>query len=321
MRSVAVTLLVIGLLGGATAAFGLTEALKLERSPIAAPDFTKRFSPTCRCPEQRAVLIFRLRKADRVDAVIVDDDENAVRTLVTGEEHKRGRVRFVWDGRDESGAVVSDGRYRLRVRLDREHRTILMPNPFVVDTKPPRVQILGTNKPAFSPDGDGRDDLVDVAYRTNEAARAILLVDGTVAAEAPRRHTGRASFEWDGRVQGRRLPAGTYELALWVRDRAGNVSRRSDSVQVRIRFVELDASRYEAPRGGTLRFRVDADAESISWQLSRKGGRVVLSDLVARPGEIAVRLPRPLRAGDYVLRVDAGRHKDHADVQITRSRR
>ena len=63
MRSVAVTLLVIGLLGGATAAFGLTEALKLERSPIAAPDFTKRFSPICRCPEQRAQLIFRLRKA------------------------------------------------------------------------------------------------------------------------------------------------------------------------------------------------------------------------------------------------------------------
>jgi hypothetical protein len=230
-------------------------------------------------------------------------------------------VRFEWNGREDSGAVVPDRRYRLRVRLDREHRTILMPNPIVVDTRPPRARILGTNKPVFSPDGDGRDDFVDVRYRTNEAARAILLVDGTVAAEAPRRRTGRAAFKWDGRVQGRRLPAGTYDVALWVRDRAGNLSRRTDSVQVRIRFVELDSSRYEAPRGGTLRFRVDADAETISWQLSRKGGRVVLADLAARPGEVSVRLPQSLRRGAYVLRVDAGRHKDHAAVRITRSRR
>ena len=321
MRSVAVTLLVIGLLGGATAAFGLTEALKLERSPIAAPDFTKRFSPICRCPEQRAQLIFRLRKADRVDAVIVDENGDAVRTLAAGEEHKRGRVRFEWDGRDDAGAVVPDGRYQLRVRLEREHRTILMPNPVVVDTRAPRIRILGTNKPAFSPDGDGHDDFVNVRYRTNEAARAILLVDGTVAAEAPRRRIGRAAFRWDGRVQGRPLPAGTYQLALWARDRAGNLSKRTESVEVRIRFVELDSSRYEARRAGTLRFRVDADAQTISWQLSRKGGRVVLSDPAVRPGEIVVRLPQSLRAGAFILRVDAGRHSDHAAVRIRRSRR
>jgi hypothetical protein len=321
VRSVAVTLLVLGLLGGATAAFAITEALKLERSPITAPDFTKRFSPTCRCPEQRATLAFRLRTADRLDAAVVNGDADVVRTLVGGKEHKRGRVQFEWDGRDDAGRVVPDGRYRLRVRLAREHRTILMPNPVVVDTRPPHVRILGLDKPAFSPDGDGRDDSVTVRFQTSEAARPVLLVDGTVAEQGRHRFVGRAGLEWDGKVQGRALPVGTYELALWGRDRAGNLSRRTESVSVRLRFVGLDASRYTAVRRTVLRFRVDADATSVSWQLARKGGRVILSASAVRPGEIVVRLPARLRAGAYVLKVSAASHSDRARVRITRSAR
>jgi len=318
LRSIALTLLVLGLLGGSAAAFAVTEALKLERSPITAPRFTRIFSPVCSCEQQTAVLAFRLRRSDRLDAVVVDDDAHPVRTLLLGQRHRRGRVSLTWDGRDDAGGIVPDGRYSLRLHLAREHRTILMPNRIFVDTTRPTIRIVGTAPHVFSPDGDGRRDELRISYIASEAAQTVVLVDGTVAGEGGLHRQGEAGVTWDGTVGGRTVPAGNHEITLRARDRAGNLSHQSPPVEVRARFIEVAPASIVARRGRQLRFRVSADARTVSWRLVR-AGRTVLAGS-ASPGVVTADLPIRIRAGRYTLRVEEIRHVARATVRVVAGR-
>jgi hypothetical protein len=315
LRGVVITVLVLGLLGGTAAAFAVTEALKLDRSPITRPRFTKLFAPDCSCEKQTARLRFRLRRSDRLDVVVVNADATPVRTLVANLRHRRGVVSLEWDGRDDTGAVVPDGRYRLRVHLAQAHRTILMPNPIVVDTTRPRVRLLGAAPPVFSPDGDGRNDTVALTFRVSEGGRPFFLVNGLVAGEGRFTHPGQAVVEWDGTVRGQALPAGSYELRIRFRDRGGNFSRRSSPVQVRIAYLKLSPAVVLARPGGNLRFRVASDARTFSWVLLRRG-RKVLADRSASPGIVVASLPKRVRPGRYLLRVRANGHSDTAVVRV-----
>ena len=120
----------------------------------------------------------RLRRPDRVDAVLVDGKGDPVRTLASDLPRPRGRVTFLWNGRNEEGEVVPDGRYRLRVHLRQSRRTILIPTPVKVETDPPALRILRTTQPVLSPDGDRRHDRFSIFYRTDEQARPVLMVGG-----------------------------------------------------------------------------------------------------------------------------------------------
>ena len=65
----------------------------------------------------------------------------------------RGRVSYVWDGRDEVYRIVAEGLYRPRGRIEEHGRTIVMPNRIRVDMTAPGVRVYWSS---LSPDGDGR---------------------------------------------------------------------------------------------------------------------------------------------------------------------
>ncbi len=134
VRRVALTALVLVLLAGATAAFALTEALKLERAPLTVRRFDGAVTPLCGCPARRAWLVIRLRERDVLDAAIVDADGEEVRVLATGLERPAGIVRFRWNGRDDEGRVVAEGSYRLRIELHEQEQTIVIPRTIRVTT-------------------------------------------------------------------------------------------------------------------------------------------------------------------------------------------
>jgi FlgD Ig-like domain len=125
---VAVPVLVLVLLVGATAAFAVSEALKQERSPVVHPRLTKVFSPTCDCAEKTATLSVKLRKQTVIEAVVVDANDKPVRTLASGMRRGPGRITFAWDGRDDAGRIVPAGEYRLRMHVASGDRTIVIPN-------------------------------------------------------------------------------------------------------------------------------------------------------------------------------------------------
>jgi hypothetical protein len=318
-RRVALIALTLLLLAGTTLAFGVTQRLKLERSPVTGPRFDQIFSPTCRCPTDTAQLSFRLRRSDRVDAVLVNGKGDPVRTLATGLRRPPGRVTFLWNGRNEAGEVVPDGRYRLRVHLRQSRRTILIPTPVKVDTDPPALRVLRRTEPVISPDGDHRHDRFSIFYRADEQALPLLVVDGKRVSAGRLSPPGRTRFDWHGRIADRLQPPGKYRVSLVVVDRAGNSSPRSEPILVTIRYANIVGGPLAARRGGTIRLRVDTDAEAFRWSISRRGNLLLAGR--AAPPRVVIRLPARLRPGRYTVAVETARGKgDSATLIIRRVR-
>lgn len=303
------TLVVLALLGATAAAFAVTERLKLERSPITGTRVDKVFSPVCECPHDFAVVSFILRRPETVTVRLLDSDGEVVRTLVTQRREEEGRVSYTWDGRDDLERVVEEGIYRPRVELQRNGRTIVLPNPMRVDTTPPVVTLVSALPRVFSPDGDGRRDRVAARFRLDEKARPELLVNGS------RQALGRfgkreGRLLWFGKIDGKAVRPGIYEIRVRAADRAGNRSARSRAVPVRVRYVELGRDRVQAVAGERFSIFVSTDAHSYGWLFS--GRRGVAERRV-------LRLRAPEAPGTYTLYVKVGRHADRAEVVVRES--
>ena len=215
MGRTALLVLAVALLVGSAAAFTRSERLKLEPSPVAKPKFDRHLSPTCGCPRESAELTLLLRGPERLGVSIVDSDGNHVATLAESQDLPAGRASFDWDGRADDGQVVPDGRYRLKLRLENDRRTILIPETILVDTEPPSLRDVEAVFTAES---------LLVRYKANEAVRAVLLLDGKKVAQGERRPSSGGRITWVGAG---RPPTGA--LTLVGVDRAGN---RSEPVPV-----------------------------------------------------------------------------------------
>lgn len=299
-------MLVVVLLTATTAAFALTEGLKLQQSPLFGTKVDEVFSPVCDCENVAAAIRFRLRKADQVSVSIVDGDGNVVRTIARDQDEGAGTVEVGWDGRDDGGEVVPEGEYRPRVHLRREHWTITMPNPISIDRTPPVVLSAAVGPRIFSPDGDRRRDRVNVAYRLSERAKALLYVNGTKRVETLFARE-RDALAWYGRIDREPVPSGPYVLTLRARDPAGNTGPARPLPLVAVRYVALGRDRVVVIAGARFAIRVSSDARLVRWTLGRRTG-------VARPGTLHLRAP--LQGGRFTLTVSANGHAARAAVFV-----
>ena len=216
----------LALLAGTTTAFALTEALKLDRTPITRPKFDVLFSPVCVCRKDTARLPVTFRKADTIDAVIVRGGDS-VRTLAQGRRQPRGHFVFLWDGRDNAGQVVADGSYRLRLSFAGDGRTIELPNEIRVDSTPPTLELLSLEVPE-----PGSTDPLIASARSNERARLLLFLDDELAARGRFGGPGVLRLVWVRAVEDPRLSSGRHALTLVAKDRAGNGSLPTEAVTV-----------------------------------------------------------------------------------------
>jgi FlgD Ig-like domain len=301
-------LFVLALLGATAAAFAVTERLKLERSPITGTKVDRVFSPVCECARDVAVVSFVLRKGATVTVDMLDGDGERVRRLVQDREEQRGRVSYTWDGRDDAERIVEEGVYRPRVVLEENGRTIVLPNPIRVDTSAPRIRFLNARPRVFSPDGDGRRDRLTARYESNEASRAMMLVDGRRRVLSKFRST-EGQLVWFGRVDGRPVPPGTYEIRLRAFDRAGNRSSSRRVVPVVVRYLELTRGRIDAVAGRRFSVGVLTDALSYRWVFAGERGTRRARRLVLRA---------PDTPGMYRVYVSlGGRFADSTEVVVT----
>jgi hypothetical protein len=299
-------LIVLALLGATAAAFAVTERLKLERSPVTGTLVDRVFSPVCECARDVAVISFVLRQRETLTLDILDHDRRSIRTIVRNRREPRGRVSFTWDGRDNLDRVVQEGVYRPRVQLERNGRTIVLPNPIRVDTTPPVIRLVRVFPRVFSPDSDGNRDRVTASYRLNERARALMLVNGRQRVQS-KFHRLEGRLVWFGRVNGSVVRPGIYELRLRAVDRAGNRSLRTRAVPVRVRFVELSRERIEVGAGRRFSVRVRTDADSYGWLFAGERGTGRREVLVLRA---------PEEPGPYTLYVTVGGKAARAAVDV-----
>jgi hypothetical protein len=300
-------LIVLVLLGATAAAFAVTERLKLERSPITGTKVDRVFSPVCECARDVAVISVVLRRRETVTVDVLDADGHSVRRLVRKRREPAGRVSYTWDGRDDAERIVAEGSYRPRFQLERNGRTIVLPNPIRVDTTGPRIRLARVFPRVFSPDGDGRRDRITATYAIDELARAAMLVDGQRRVLSKFR-SKEGSLVWFGLVDGRPVRPGTYEIRLRAIDRAGNRSARTRAVEVEARYVELSRERIEVAAGKRFSVRVLTDARSYRWLFAGEKGSGRRQVLVLRA---------PETPGTYFLYVSVAGRADRAEVVVS----
>jgi hypothetical protein len=302
------TLLVLGLLGGSAAAFAVTEKLKLERSPITGTRMPTAFSPACHCASDSARISFRLRKPDTVSATVLDEDGEMVQTIAEGLHAAKGYVRLKWDGRNQAGAVVPEGGYRVRVHLARRHETITIPNTIQVDVTPPKITLvsIAPKSHVFSPDRDGRRDHIAIKFDVSEVARPLLYVDGKEAIRGRLTHATGVLY-WSGRVNARKLPPGSHSLTLRSADVAGNTGPPTAATRVVIRYLALGRKLVHARPGRGFTLTVSSDARRLTWHVGGRSG-------VAKPGRVSLQAPK--RRGRYRVSFAAAGHRAVAHLVV-----
>jgi hypothetical protein len=298
------TAVIVGLLAATAAAFAITERLKLTKSPITGTKVVHEYvSPRA---HTKAVVSIRFRRADRATVAILDSHRHEVDTLGFRVLVPRGRRTFSWDGRTDAGTVAPDGTYRMEVHFANQHRTILIPNPIVLESKLPVVLDAGVTPKAFSPDGDHQFDTVEIHYKLNEDAHVLVLFDGKQIIRG-RSHKAKDKVSWGGKVNGKLLAAGTYTLVVSAVDLAGNRAAEVQQVAVRIRYIALAKKRVVVRAGGHLRIGVATDVKRYRWRLGARSGTAAGAVLELRA---------PTSRGTYRLTVTERGHAAAATVVV-----
>ena len=307
MQRLLSTALVLGLLVATAAAFAVTENLKLTKSPITRTRVSKVLSPVCNCDKRAATIAFSLRKRDSLTLTIVDSGRHEIERVADGVDARRGPNVFVWKGQTSEGQRARDGVYYAKVHLADAHRTILLPNRIVLDTRGPRVLEAKASRDVLSPDGDGQADSVKITYRLSEPAHALLFLRGH---QVVRTHFARKkdSLGWYGRVDGVPLRQGLYRLRLGAVDVAGNVtgSERGLVVPVRVRYIALARHDLRVKAGTRFGVGVDTDAKSYRWRFAGRTGAETKDLLVVKAS----------KPGRYRLVVTENGHRDVARVVV-----
>ena len=306
MPRVLSTAIVLALLAATAGAFVLTEGAKLEKSPIAGTKVTPIFSPNG-VKSRTAHVQFRLRTPERLEAWIEDSDGHRVRDLQAPRSYARGTsLDLVWDGFTGNGTVEPDGVYTPVVKLLRSHRTIALPSPIRLDTKPPVISVRHPVYPLLSPDGDGRRDSFTTQYRIDKRAQAILSVRGRqVVLTKSRKPTGE--LRWNGRLNNKRVLPGRYLLTVAARDEAGNQSKPVPFGIAQVRYLSLGRDRIVVRPGGKFALRVSTDYPSVDWKLRGRSG-------TQRTGTLHLRAPKS--PGVFRLYITAGNHSAKATVVV-----
>lgn len=267
------------------------------------------------------ISFYLLNRADNVDVEVISDQSGDIVATVASNHHMRKGVRkpdgeFSWNGREADGKVAPDGTYYFRVVLRNQGRTVDLSNtPVKVITVPPRPVVTSVS-PSLSTGGAP----VTIHYSGDTGKGATVLLYRTDLPGKPRlvKSFGTGSSDravWNGRIDGRPAPAGTYLVALRVTDAACNTGTfpavlpptpgTTPHAGVTVRYLAAAPPPTPVPSGSNAAVGVDARGQPYSWTLRRDGTSAPIATGHARSYHLAVKLPAP---GLYELALRSGSH-------------
>lgn len=189
---------------------------------------------------------------------------------------------FAWNGRNNRGERLPDGRYTVSLQgiYENGNRPTAEAGPITLDTQFPQASVA-TPYTLFSPDGDGNRDTLPINHRNvsseNEWTARIVNSNGEVVRSFVWSGTPE-DFLWQGQDEaGNKVPDGTYTYILESQDAAGNAStfRISDiSIDTRPTPIALSISRSAfSPNGDGTADTLDIDIDPevtdsiVEWRL------------------------------------------------------
>jgi len=325
------------LVAATVAAFFITQHLKASTPLIAGfpkpvPGVINPLGGTvCGGVDHRRMKIsfYLLHRSDDVDVYVVDQSGTIVRTLASGVHMQGGahpvRRLFVWDGRRDDGRIASDGTYYVRVALIHQGRTVTIsgpsgPEPVKVKVAPP-APVVKSVTPHLIPSGSSTS--VTIVYAGNESRGGTVRIYRTDLRGKPRLMKsfltpwrGQRAV-WDGLINKRPAPAGTYLVGLDVADAACNTGHfpvqlppppgSTPGAGVSVRYLAVEPPLGSVRAGSRAVAYVDSRRRPYRWGLYRPGARKPVAS--GHGDSFALRVPLPRgRAGLYDLSLRSGAH-------------
>jgi flagellar hook assembly protein FlgD len=289
--------------------------------PVFSPNGDGRFDVTR--------VTFRVKETDTVSVSVLDADGDEVRELLGGRHVTKGTlVRLKWDGRDDDGNLAPDGRYRYRITLQHEGRSVVLAKSVRLDTTPPRPEVTSIGpRSAFGPEllptADGGDAVVHLQapgrrpvirlFKTGPGPTRKVLEDRSL-------NDGAKVWHWNGLTpSGRPVSPGTYLVTIETRDVAGNrglsppLNRRGLPAAgygaklpghggITVRYLGVRPPNVATRAGDEVEFFVDARRKPWTWSVRRVGSPSATPS--RRKTSARVRLHAPGReSGVYLLQV------------------
>jgi len=179
-----------------------------------------------------------------------------------------GAIKFTWNGRGDTGAVVPDGVYAVTLAAcDVAGNCATKAYPVRVDTTPPTVAPSAAPG-AFSPNRDGSGDTANLLWASSETVSGTMAVwhGSTLVRRWAISRATSGIVAWDGRTSsGAHAADGRYTLKVDVRDAAGNRRVASASIAVDRTAGFLRWSGNFFPQDGDAL----AATSRLSWRLTR----------------------------------------------------
>lgn len=309
------------LVGATVAAFFTAQRLKGEPAVARVIGLKHVFSPNGDRFKDINRFLVELRERAEIRVDVVDASGDAVRRLADDAVVSPQKpLSLRWDGRTDEGKIVADGRYRVRVTLRREGRSVTVPRTTLVDTEPPRPRVKSIKPgPIVGPvAGPVQIEVGSVSRRLSKRARIYRMGDGEsrVVAELPL-VTDTRTLTWNGQVNGKPAPPGMYVVQVSARDRGGNEGatpahippERGDArghPTLVVRTIAAEPPARPVTAGRKVRVNVDARGRPYRWRLRRLG-----ETKPVKQRKVKARRPVELTApqgdsGLYLLELTAG---------------
>lgn len=232
-------------------------------------------------------------------------DLNFFEQIFRGYETFTLEKSLTWDGRDSEGKIVPDGTYQVKLWVtDAEDQVTEMDvESFIVDTEPPAITLQPPANLIFSPNGDGKRDVLIILQEdpSEEAEWTGQLVKQENGTESPvREYVWKQDLQdllWDGsRDDGTPAPQGVYSYSLTGTDLAGNTSD-----PYTVQGITLDNKNpalalgtenpYLSPNGDGIQDQViyypeyRQSGSIISWEWTLKGTERIFLRASGKPAE------------------------------------
>jgi hypothetical protein len=306
------------------AAFFITQRLKSSEpvvSRIATPLY---LSPNGDGQKDDARIGFDLPKGDNVTVGIVTEAGDERRRLMDDKRLGHGHHEVIWDGRDDSGGVVRDGFYYVRVTLRRQARAATGPRPIHVDTTAPRPRLVSAR---VVPQG-----YVEIRYEGPSSPPPVFRVYRT---DGPKPHkvdefAGQRNSnigKWTPFVGLDPAPPGHYAFSVTVRNKAlvaGSSPVRlpptrddaAPSTGLEIKTLELAPPLEPVTAGAIVRVAVGGPPRRFRWKLVRLGSIRQVRLGQGSGKTLSFRVPADAPQGVYTLSVNAAGHRASVPIAV-----
>jgi len=321
-------------------AFFLAQRLKNSPPIVGEIGVLPFFSPNGDGRFDKARVTFRPKETDDVTVAVLDSSGDEVRTLVDNRHVHAGElVRLLWDGRTDDGGRAPDGRYRYRITLRHQGRSVKLASSVRLDTTPPRPRVVSVGPfkspgPELLPLPDGGDAEVHLlAPGYKPVIRLFKTGPGpmrkVLEVKLP---DGSTEWGWDGTIGGRPVSPGTYVATIETRDKAGNrglsppLDRHGLPTTtyggklpghggITVRYLGVLPPYLPTTTGDELQVAVDARSQPWRWSLRRVGTNQATPSRRKTSGRVRLHAPGK-ESGVYLMRVNTASHVSTVPIPV-----